>query len=319
MQDEIIDINQSVKIQSGISIHRVGMDGIDLPIAVEADGQPTQCMARVNAHVSLDNPSAKGIHMSRLYLLVQEFLSSQTITAKRLRHMLSGFVTSHATLSESASVQLAFDMPLERRSLLSNKLGWKTYPVRLAANLEGDRFHLLAGIEVAYSSTCPCSAALSRQLIQKKFAEDFVEGAREPSREAILEWLGKETSILATPHGQRSKAQVSILADDRLDPIDELVGLVDRLESGLGTPVQTVVKREDEQEFARLNGANLMFSEDAARRVQRVLAETKGIQAFKAKVSHFESLHPHDAVAIVTSDAWHEATGTAKIENLWDT
>ena len=48
-------------------------------------------------------------------------------------------------------------------------------------------------------------------------------------------------------------------------PITDLVDLV---ENSLKTPVQAAVKREDEQEFARLNGQNLMFCEDAARRLQ---------------------------------------------------
>ena len=46
---------------------------------------------------------------------------------------------------------------------------------------------------------------------------------------------------------------------------------IDRIESSLKTPVQAAVKREDEQEFARLNGQNLMFCEDAARRLQHEL------------------------------------------------
>ena len=50
------------------------------------------------------------------------------------------------------------------------------------------------------------------------------------------------------------------------------MALIDRVEQALGTPVQTVVKREDEQAFARLNGENLMFCEDAARRMAAALA-----------------------------------------------
>ena len=67
-----------------------------------------------------------------------------------------------------------------------------------------------------------------------------------------------------------------------------------------GTPVQTAVKREDEQAFARLNAENLMFCEDAARRVAAALSADPRIQRFDAEVAHFESLHAHDAVARVT-------------------
>jgi len=60
------------------------------------------------------------------------------------------------------------------------------------------------------------------------------------------------------------------------------------------------VKREDEQEFALLNGANLMFCEDAARRIQAALDADERVSDFWARASHLESLHPHDAVAITT-------------------
>ncbi|WP_449361040.1 GTP cyclohydrolase, FolE2/MptA family [Alishewanella longhuensis] len=70
-------------------------------------------------------------------------------------------------------------------------------------------------------------------------------------------------------------------------------------EQSLATPVQTAVKRADEQAFAKLNGQNLMFVEDAARR----LAQAIGAQfpIFSIEVKHLESLHPHDAVARVDS------------------
>ena len=65
------------------------------------------------------------------------------------------------------------------------------------------------------------------------------------------------------------------------------------------TPVQTVVKREDEQEFARLNGQNLMFCEDACRVIKHYFVRNKSyFLSYKLKIFHYESLHPHNAVAI---------------------
>ena len=72
------------------------------------------------------------------------------------------------------------------------------------------------------------------------------------------------------------------------------------MEAALGTPVQTAVKREDEQAFAELNAANLMFCEDAARRAASALASDPRVSAWQVRVAHFESLHPHDAVASVS-------------------
>ncbi|MFC6671949.1 GTP cyclohydrolase, FolE2/MptA family [Marinobacterium aestuariivivens] len=96
----------------------------------------------------------------------------------------------------------------------------------------------------------------------------------------------------ATPHSQRSFAKVRVrLAGIDTFPLERLIGII---ESALQTPVQTAVKREDEQAFARLNGQNLMFCEDAARRIQAALNGTD----FRIRVEHQESLHAHDAVAM---------------------
>jgi GTP cyclohydrolase I len=80
-------------------------------------------------------------------------------------------------------------------------------------------------------------------------------------------------------------------------PITELI---DAIEGALKTPVQATVKREDEQAFALLNGRNLMFCEDAGRRVQTALGNDDRILDFWARCTHYESLHPHNAVSVVT-------------------
>lgn len=79
-----------------------------------------------------------------------------------------------------------------------------------------------------------------------------------------------------------------------------IVELIDAIEDALATPVQTAVKREDEQAFARLNGENPMFCEDAARRIRGVLDADERIADFHIRAAHHESLHAHDAVAVAT-------------------
>jgi GTP cyclohydrolase I len=152
------------------------------------------------------------------------------------------------------------------------------------------------GCEVTYSSTCPASAALSRQLNQQRFDEDFSDTL--PSQRAVREWLGSERGMAATPHAQRSTARVTVRLAPGFDlPVAELIDVVER---ALATPVQTAVKREDEQAFARLNAENLMFCEDAARRIRTALDPDERIAGYRIVASHHESLHPHDAVAEVS-------------------
>lgn len=273
----------------------VGMDGIEVPVRFDAgDGEPQRASARVGAFVNLHRPDKRGIHMSRLYLQVEQALSTQTLSADMLHQLLRGFLDSHKDLSDRACLSIRFEHLVRRPALRSNNSGWRAYPVCIEASLTGDDFLIEFGTEVVYSSTCPASAALSRQLIQDQFAKDF-DVAAALDHAAVLAWLGSERGIVATPHAQRSVARLRIRPSAGTG--FDLIRLIDSVEHALGTPVQTAVKREDEQAFALANGGNLMFCEDAARRIQRALDADERLSDFHIRVEHQESLHPHDAVA----------------------
>jgi GTP cyclohydrolase IB len=273
----------------------VGMQGIATPLRIEAgDGTTTQVAAHVDAFVNLTRSDRRGIHMSRLYLLIDEHLAAAPLSPFTLERLLRAFLHSQHELADRARLRLRFDQLLRRKALRSDHSGWRSYPVSIDATLGHAGFEATLSTEVTYSSTCPASAALARQLIQQRFAQDFPTGA-PIDREALLAWLGSEQGIVATPHAQRSVAHISArLADGA--PLD-VAGLIDRVEATLGTPVQTAVKREDEQAFALANGGNLMFCEDAARRIRQALDADTRLADFQLRVEHYESLHAHDAVA----------------------
>lgn len=274
---------------TGIPLTWVGMERIAHPVQLQ--GQ--MLTAWVDAGVSLDAADAKGIHMSRLYLAL-ETLSEGPLTVPRLQALLSAFLSSQAGLSRRAFVALHLQLPLKRPAMVSPLAGWRLYPLSLHAELHADDPlpQVRIALEIAYSSTCPCSAALSRQLIQQQFDQDFGD---DLSFDAVRDWLGSSRGIVATPHSQRSKAHVSLT----LDPGSELdlAGWIDCAEAALGTAVQTAVKRVDEQAFALANGQNLMFCEDAVRRLHQAFSARTNLAAFDLRVVHAESLHAHDAVA----------------------
>ncbi|MDR6936345.1 MULTISPECIES: GTP cyclohydrolase FolE2 [unclassified Luteibacter] len=276
----------------------VGMDGMEMPVAFDAgDGDVRSTGARVGAFVNLTKPEARGIHMSRLYLLVSDALSAGPLTVAGVRGLLESFLSSHEGLSDHARITIGFEHLVRRKSLRSDNSGWRAYPITIDATLSGSEFCLQITTDVVYSSTCPASAALSRQLIQDNFAKTFA--ADQPlDRETILAWLGTEQGIVATPHAQRSTATIRVKPTG--EGVFNLIGMIDNVENALGTPVQTAVKRADEQAFALANGQNLMFCEDAARRIQKALSDDGNIADFHLRVAHHESLHPHDAVAFAS-------------------
>ena len=277
----------------------VGMHNIALPLRFPGnDGVLMQVPASVDVSVDLRDPAARGIHMSRLYLQLQDMLVEDAITPARLRCVLQACIDSQGALSSTARLTLRFDQMLRRRALASDNSGWKRYPLEIDAVLADGHLSMTLGFSVEYSSTCPSSTALSRQLNAARFVEDFA-AAHPLSTQTVRDWLASERGLAATPHAQRSRAEIKVQLQPAFDEWPA-VDLIDRVEAALGTPVQTAVKREDEQAFARLNAENLMFCEDAARRVAAALADDARIQRFDVRVAHLESLHAHDAVAQVS-------------------
>ncbi len=291
------DIASETKAMQSSRLNRVGMSEIETMIQMEMSaGQVVWIPAKASAYVNLKDPDAKGIHMSRLYLALQDELERDSFSPKVAQRILSRFIETHSELSDQAELRMSFVYACKRRALKSQNDGWRHYPVTIVATRENSKTQYRLETVVTYSSTCPCSAALSRQLMQEKFQGDF-DHHRWLSVAQVNDWLRSNGSI-ATPHSQRSEAkiEVELLHDLEHFPI---LKLIDQVENSLGTAVQTAVKRADEQEFARANGSNLMFCEDAARQVKSVLEPNSEYADYRVRIDHYESLHPHDATAIV--------------------
>lgn len=283
------DVAAHTRAAQAIALHAVGMQGILVPLHLL--GQPLSMWA--TARVRLDDPQARGIHMSRLYLAL-EALVQQRLTPLALKAVLQQFLASHQGLSSRAYLELSGTFPVRRPALVSPLSGWKGYPIRITGQLDEAGLQLWLRLDLTYSSTCPCSASLTREWLQQHFAQQF--SGPEVSREAVLAWLGSEAGSSATPHSQRSVAclELYLKPDCTVFP---LFPLLETAEAALGTAVQTAVKRVDEQAFAQANGQNLMFCEDAARRLHQSLLSLAEAQGFRIAVSHLESLHAHDAIA----------------------
>ena len=262
-------------------IDSVGMQGIAIPLHVLGKrGERLASKATVDVTVSLDHPNAKGIHMSRLYSLLQRYLSNQDLHKSALVSLMNALIESQDGLSNSAQLNLHFDLTVSRPALISRMSGYQSYPASLC-------------VRVPYSSTCPCSASLSRKALSEVFVQQF-EG-KGLSVEEMGAWLASKQASIATAHAQRSFADITLDLSD--NEIPDFIGIIDLIENALGTPLQTAVKREDEQAFAKRNAENLMFVEDSVRRLHEALSTYYQATYFRVKVEHQESLHAHDAIA----------------------
>lgn len=286
-----------------VPLNKVGIQPVDLPVRVyRRDGGEQELQAEASLYCSLDDPDAKGLNLSRLYLLMHETIKDH-LSLDGIKAALKEMAEKQG--ANNAYCKLRFKYPWSQKALRSRKPlneyelenglyeeldnGEKISMRKLEGHiayrtvLEG-RYHKGADreyqffltVNYVYSSTCPCSFELAHNATELRDAA-------------------------ANAHSQRSIMTTTV----EFDP-NQIVWIEDLVElhrQNIPTEVQVVVKRRDEQAFAELNGSNLLFSEDAVRLMYAALDDWYDdgrIFNFTISTSHEESLHPWNAIAVVS-------------------
>ena len=278
------------KLKSSLPIDLVGIQDLKLPVRLTTK---ITSSAHLSILVSLEDKNTRGIHMSRLYLSLHDYFSKNIVSFSGLKKVLIKAIKSQKGTSYSGRIRLESRWPVLRNALKSSLSGWREYPFffELSYLEKENSFQYIAGGEVLYSSTCPCSASLSREIIKKEFEKTFSK-QKSLKKEEVLDYLSSKKFLAATPHAQKSAAFFKLRLTEKSKRFFSLLNVIDDIEKALGTPVQTAVKREDEAEFARLNASHLMFCEDAVRRVAYLFKNKQSISDYAIRVQHYESLHP---------------------------
>ena len=253
-----------------VPIQQVGVSNFRLPLRFAVKGgTPRELPASIVGTVAL-GAGAKGINMSRIVRTFYGF-ADKVFSPELLPRILAAYRKELG--SPEARLQVRFEYPIRQRALRSGLSGWQFYQAAYEGRIDADgRVRRLIHFDFVYSSACPCSDELS-------------EHARH----------GR--GVYSIPHSQRSKARVLVeVAEGRKLALEDLQKLC---LAALRTETQVMVKREDEQAFAELNGAYSKFVEDAARLLFAQLNADKRIADFQVACAHLESLHSHDAVAVI--------------------
>lgn len=285
-------INSDIQSETDVQlmpIDWVGMDEIQsqimiLPQANDKTAPQVFVPVLIGTFVNLQK-GYRGIHMSRLYNLITQKILNQNLTTNMIQSFLSDMIGSQDQLSDQGYICFNFNYPRKTQSLKSESVGFRSYPVQITALKKASQTRVWCDFEIIYSSTCPQSAALSLEVIKNQ-----------------IDGLDR---LPATPHAQRSVMKVSCLltvADVDSDFSGVFHKFIEVVENTLKTTVQTAVKKADEMQFAILNSENLMFCEDAVRKVSLVMNELVqvgflGLNGYKIRTHHLESLHPHNAVS----------------------
>jgi GTP cyclohydrolase I len=267
---------------SHVKLQQVGIHGFKLPLKYKTkDGGVIELETSVTGTVSLE-AEKKGINMSRIMREFYEY-KDDTFSINLLEDILTSYKLKLG--SYDANILLNFSFPVIQESLRSGLKGYQYYNVSLEAKHIADGpLKKYIHFDYEYSSACPCSFELALQ-------------AMEERNKAVVS------------HSQRSKARVTIEFTNMVWIED----LRDMLLEALKTETQVMVKREDEQAFAELNGANVKFVEDAARLIHEQLEKNKNIKDYKIVCSHNESLHSHNAISVLVKGVENGLTNDVSI------
>ena len=257
---------------ANVPILKVGISNFRLPLRYVTESSDTSTLeTSVTGTVSLE-ANRKGINMSRLMRVFYTY-QERVFTPHVLQNILLQYKTELG--AKRAQLRLDFNYPILKPSLRSGLEGWQYYKCAFEGKLnESGKFQKFIHFDFIYSSACPCSSELA-------------------------EHASESRNIYSIPHSQRSTARVSVeVAKDEHLTLEDVQRLC---LAALKTETQVMVKREDEQAFAEMNGAYTKFVEDAARLIYEQLDAESSIADFQVACAHLESLHSHDAVAVITS------------------
>lgn len=259
----------------GIPIDFVGIQDFHVPIRIrEKSGDTQEVMAGITGMVSLDANHA-GINMSRI---IRTFYKSKddVFDINKLEEVLRNYQKDLKTFD--AHILMNFKYRIWQDALRSVKDdgapegGWQYYNITFDCNLDvTGEFKKVMHVDYVYSSACPCSTALSQH-------------------------AAYERGVYGIPHSQRSIARSSI----EFNELIWIEDVIDMCNNALTTETLVFCKRQDEQAFAEKNGAQPKFVEDAIRYLAEEYNKNPMVVDYKIVCSHQESLHSHNAVAVIT-------------------
>ena len=265
--------NASVRdiLGANVPILKVGISNFRLPLQyITANSDKRTLETSVTGTVSLQS-DRKGINMSRLMRVFYSF-QERVFTPDLLQEILLQYRSE--LNAHNAQLRLDFEYPMVKTSLRSGLEGWQYYKCAFEGKLDqSGRFQKFIHFDFIYSSACPCSSELA-------------EHAR------------KSRNVYSISHSQRSTARASVeVIESAHLTIEEIQQLC---LAALKTETQVMVKRVDEQAFAEMNGSYTKFVEDAARLLFEQFEAEPRIADFQVACAHLESLHSHDAVAVIS-------------------
>ena len=245
-----------------IRINRVGINSVQLPVFISMkDGGVQHSVAKVDCYVDLAK-DLKGTNMSRLIIGLQKFVGQQ-LSGKLLYAITENIRI--AAEADTCEVSYSFPYFITKLAPASKEPGILPYHICFTGTKTKDTYIFKLGVKVLATSLCPCSKEISEY------------GAHNQKVLIDMDIQAKENAFVW---------------------IEDLINIA---EASASCEIFSVLKRIDEKDVTERAYNNPRFVEDIARAVYNKISERNDVELFKISVESDESIHAHNAVAIMTN------------------
>lgn len=181
-------------------------------------------------------------------------------------HNMEGLLQTLKERLKARDAHAVFEFPyfITKSAPVSGAKGRLRCDVRFDAALYGDDFDLVTTVTSPIQTLCPCSKEIS----------EF--GA----------------------HNQRAHAAMEV----RLSGFVWLEEFVRMADDCASAPIYSLLKREDEKYVTERAYSNPRFVEDSVRELALAMQADERVQWYRVSVTSHESIHNHDAFAVIERD-----------------
>lgn len=223
--------------------------------------------ANVSCYVSLKE-QYKGIHMSRLVEAVYIYTPLRLCNVSDLVLILQEFKVKNEEFSEEWYFKVGFSYLYKVQAPVSKRISYIDCNIKISSEQCNESFKWFVEIIVPYVSCCPCSKSISEY----------------------------------NAHNQRSEIGIKVQLMQGIDIVVLVKDIIEMIQDCASSPIYGVLKREDEKYVTEKMYENPVFVEDMVRKVADNIDKgllDKKISDYVLVAEHFESIHQHNALAIL--------------------